>query len=66
MAYENETVVLAQEPQISFETVLDETCRILESKQVQHSIKRIREFDERLGFIEKELDAFIGNFEVTG
>ena len=59
--YERETIVFAQEPQISFEAVLDDTCRILEDRQVKYSLRRIREFDERLKIIENDLDAFLEN-----
>ena len=43
----------------SFETVLDTTCERLWERQVQHSIRRIREMDEELKGLEKELDEFI-------
>ena len=59
MTYERETVIFAKEPEISFETVLDETCRKLEEKHILYSLKRIKEFDKRLENIEKELDVFL-------
>ena len=48
--------------EFSFETVLDSTCERLWEKQVQHSIRRIREMEEELKGLEKELDEFIGRF----
>ncbi|MDR0472222.1 MAG: hypothetical protein LBH43_00885 [Treponema sp.] len=61
MAYEKGNIIIAKESQISFESVLDETCRVLEGKQIQYSLKRIREFDEILQNLEREIDAFTGN-----
>ena len=59
MMRSNDAAILAQEPQIDFESVLDDTCRALEDRQAKYSLRRIREFDERLETIEKELDAFL-------
>ena len=64
MTQSSETIIFAQEPEISFETVLDETCRELEDRQAKYSLRRIREFDERLQTIEKELDAFLENSDI--
>ena len=43
----------------SFEAVLDSVCERLKEKQIQFSIRRIREMDEELACIEKELDIFL-------
>ena len=45
----------------SFEAVLNTTCERLEEKHLQYSLRRIREMDEELAVMEKELDAFIGS-----
>jgi hypothetical protein len=42
-----------------FEAVLDNVCDRLEDKQVEYSIKRLRELEARLGVLEQELDDFI-------
>ena len=44
---------------VSFETVLDTTCERLRERHIQHSIRRIREMEEELKGLEKELDEFI-------
>jgi len=43
----------------SFSEVVDSTCERLMEKQIKYSIRRIREMDERLGLIERELDEFL-------
>jgi len=63
MAPEKKHVILTwnvdpQDP--SFEVVLDETCERLREKHAQYSIRRIREMDEELGRLEKDLDEFLG------
>ena len=45
----------------SFDCILDTACDRLREKHIQYSIKRIREMDEELIKIEKELDEFFGN-----
>ena len=45
--------------EVSFEAVLDSACERLKEKHVQFSIRRIREMDEELACIEKELDVFL-------
>jgi hypothetical protein len=42
-----------------FEAVLDGVCGRLEDKQVEFSIRRLRELGIRLELMEQELDAFI-------
>ena len=58
MIFEKKSAILT-EP--SFETVLNTACENLQKKQIQHSIQRIREMDEELDKIEKELDEFLSN-----
>ena len=48
---------ILEEP--SFKTVLDTTCDRLWERQIQHSIRRIREMEEELKKLEKELDEFM-------
>ena len=43
----------------SFETMLNIACERLWDKHVKYSIRRIREMDEELEKLEKELDEFI-------
>jgi sugar diacid utilization regulator len=59
MAFEKEKPAFAEET--SFEAVLDKACEKLQEKQVQYSIRRLREMDEQLGSLERELNAFIEN-----
>jgi len=60
MTFEKKSTVVTEEQ--SFETVLDSACERLREKHVQYSIRRIREMDEELTRIEKELNEFIGAF----
>lgn len=57
MTFERKPVVLTEKP--AFETVLDMTCERLKEKHIQYSIRRIREMNEELAVLEKELDEFI-------
>ena len=69
MAYEKEPVILNWEldsKESLFEAVLDKTCERLKEKHIQYSIRRIREMDEELDRLEKELDEFIGNESSRG
>ena len=69
MAYEQKPVILKwdkdpgdiypMEP--SFETVLGRTCERLGEKHAAYTIRRIREMDEILERLEKELNEFIGS-----
>jgi len=43
----------------SFSEVVDSTCERLMEKQIKYTIRRIREMDERLCLIERELDEFL-------
>ena len=64
MALEKKPVILAWDigpKDSSFIVVLDTACERLREKQVQYSIRRIREMDEELGRLEKELDEFLGS-----
>jgi len=44
----------------SFSAVLDTTCQRLWERHVQYSIRRIREMEEELKLLERELDEIIG------
>jgi hypothetical protein len=57
MAYEKQYPVLTED--LSFYEALDSACERLEDKQIQYSIRRLRELDQRLGEMEKELDEFL-------
>jgi hypothetical protein len=57
MALEKKPVVLTGES--SFETILDTACERLSEKQAQYSLRRIRELDEELCRLGKELDEFL-------
>ena len=52
-------IVLTEEH--SFEAVLDTACDRLSEKHIQYSIRRIRELEEKLAVLEKELDNFLGH-----
>jgi len=43
----------------SFDEVLDSTCERLMERQIKYSIRRIREMEERLCLMERELDEFL-------
>ena len=58
MALEKKPVVLTEE---TFEAMLDTACERLKEKHVQYSIRRIRELDEELSKVEKELDEFLSS-----
>jgi hypothetical protein len=67
MIYEKKPVILKWDgdPRIfdfresSFEAVLETTFDRLEEKHIQYSIRRIREMDQELAGLERELDEFI-------
>jgi hypothetical protein len=44
---------------ITFESMLDETCERLLDRQVKYAIQRINEMEKRLGSLEAELDEFL-------
>jgi len=43
----------------SFSEMVDSACEKLMDSQIKYSIRRIREMDERLCLIERELDEFL-------
>jgi hypothetical protein len=43
----------------SFSEVLDSACEKLMDRQIKYSIRRIREMEERLCCLERELDDFL-------
>jgi hypothetical protein len=57
MVFETEKPAFAEET--SFEAVLDSACEKLREKHALYSIRRLREMDEELGNLERELNAFI-------
>jgi hypothetical protein len=44
---------------ITFDTLLDETCERLLDRQIKYAIQRIHEMEKRLGNLERELDEFL-------
>lgn len=42
-----------------FEAVLDQTCERLWDRKIQHSLRVIREMEERLIELERELDVLV-------
>jgi len=44
---------------ISFDSILDETCERLLDRQVKYAIQRIHEMERRLDTLERELDEFL-------
>jgi hypothetical protein len=44
---------------ISFDSILDETCERLLDRQVKYAIQRIHEMEHRLDNLERELDEFL-------
>jgi hypothetical protein len=44
---------------ISFDSILDETCERLLDRQVKYAIQRIHEMEQRLDTLERELDEFL-------
>jgi len=62
MTFDKNPVILKPDYDLlefSFDTVLDTTCERLRERRIQHSLKRIREMEEELKALEKELDEFI-------
>ncbi|MDR1858387.1 MAG: hypothetical protein LBQ69_02850 [Treponema sp.] len=45
--------------EMTFDTLLDETCERLLDRQVKYSIERIHELEKRLDVLERELDEFL-------
>jgi len=67
MACEKKPVILKRDYELidtSFEDVLDTACERLWERHLQYSIRRIREMEEELVRLEKELDEFIGRFGI--
>lgn len=50
----------------SFEEMLDFACERLQVKHMQYSLRRIKEMDEELAELEKELDEFISQHTKDG
>jgi SET domain-containing protein len=51
-----------QEPGVyAFSDVVDKACEELEDRQIKYSIRRIREMEERLCELERELDDFLSS-----
>jgi len=44
---------------VTFDSILDETCERLLDRQVKYAIQRIHEMDQRLTILERELDEFL-------
>ena len=44
---------------LSFDSILDETCERLLDRQVKYTIQRIREMEQRLDTLARELDDFL-------
>ena len=62
--FDKKPVILRREldsGELSFASVLDTACERLWEKRIQYSIRRIREMDEELAGLERELDEFIEN-----
>ena len=45
--------------EISFDSILDETCERLLDRQAKYSIQRIYEMEKRLEILEHELEEFL-------
>jgi hypothetical protein len=58
----NELAVIRE---TSFQTVLDGACNALQDKQTRYSLRKLEEFDELLGDMERELDNFIDDGQDT-
>ena len=56
MAFEKIPVTIGD---ISFDNVLNSVCERLWNKQTEHSLRRIREMDDELDELEKQLDELI-------
>ena len=62
MTFEKKPVILKKNldsGESSFEAVLDTTCERLREIHIRYSLRRIREMDEELMRLEKELNEFI-------
>jgi len=57
MAFENKPVTYTEET--SFEAVVDTAFEKVNEKHIQFSMRRLREMDEELAGIEKELNDFL-------
>jgi UTP:GlnB (protein PII) uridylyltransferase len=44
---------------LTFDSLLDETCELLLDRQVKYAIQRIYDMEKRLGSLERELDEFL-------
>jgi len=57
MAFEQKQATMTED--ISFDSVLNSACQKLWDKHTQYSIRRLKDMDEELNKIEKELDQFL-------
>jgi DNA-directed RNA polymerase subunit K/omega len=57
MAFENKPIIITEET--SFEAVVDTAFERVNEKHIQYSMRRIREMNEVLAGIEKELNDFL-------
>ena len=56
MNVQNKPLILRD---VSFESILDNTCTRLQDKQTRYSIRRLEEMDMILARMEQELDIFV-------
>jgi hypothetical protein len=57
MTFGENPVIISKDA--SFEMVLDDACERLMDRQIQYSLRRIRELEDRLRCLEQELDEFL-------
>ena len=56
MTTEGKTALFSE---LTFDSILDETCERLMDRQAKYSIQRIHELEKRLDTLERELDDFL-------
>jgi hypothetical protein len=64
MNYHNNTTAgkkAAGASDVTFDSLLDETCERLLDRQVKYAIQRIYDMEKRLGCLENELNEFLKN-----
>ncbi|MDR0322069.1 MAG: hypothetical protein LBI28_11245 [Treponema sp.] len=63
MTLDDKSTTVTDADIFEFGEVVDKACKGLMDKQIKYSIRRIQEMEDTLSELERELDAFLGDFK---
>ena len=63
MTLDNKSTTVTGADICEFGDVVDKACKGLMDRQIKHSIRRIQKMEDTLSALERELDAFLGDFK---